>query len=623
MRYLILFFSFIFLFADIKVFIPKHYDIKLPGKYKKVYFDDVKKIDLNNSLAIVSYENIPWILEKNVTIITPIENLKEYIVSKVPLDKITILANPTLSAKVLLKALPYKINFIKIPQKEFFYSNIDAVVTDKKIEGFYNYDISKLGVGFNKYFLISTKKFALKHKREVDFLNFFLLENYKTSKSRLFETLILSAYYLDKKIDICSKLFYRCDNKILNPSKVVKVSITPTWPPFNMYENNELKGIGIDLWKLIAKKANIKYTFELENNWLNVLNAIKTKKADLTPNTSKTPDREKFAIFSKPYIEFPLAIICKRGLNIDNIKDIKSIAVGYNYTAHKLMKKHYPNLHYIPVKTTKEALEFVKSSKAECAVDILPTIIWYVNKFHYINMDIVKTTDFKFKLQVMIRKDLPELKVKIDKAIDKITPQEKNEIINKYIGIKIKNKNHNVAFSVIVIIILVLLVLVGYKMLKYRKEANIDMLTGILNRGAIEKKLRKLAKKAEGSVIFFDIDHFKNINDTYGHEFGDYVLQNLSKLIKESIRSSDYFGRWGGEEFLIILPDTSYENALKIAEKLRKKIAVHSFKNVKITSSFGVTEFKRGESVDNIMARADEALYEAKESGRNQVKGKK
>jgi diguanylate cyclase (GGDEF)-like protein len=94
-------------------------------------------------------------------------------------------------------------------------------------------------------------------------------------------------------------------------------------------------------------------------------------------------------------------------------------------------------------------------------------------------------------------------------------------------------------------------------------------------------------------------------------------------LIKESIRSSDYFGRWGGEEFLIILPDTSYENALKIAEKLRKKIAVHSFKNVKITSSFGVTEFKRGESVDNIMARADEALYEAKESGRNQVKGKK
>jgi len=121
------------------------------------------------------------------------------------------------------------------------------------------------------------------------------------------------------------------------------------------------------------------------------------------------------------------------------------------------------------------------------------------------------------------------------------------------------------------------------------------------------------------SIIYFDIDHFKQINDTYGHKKGDFILKEVSKIILQNIRKTDIFGRWGGEEFIIILPFTNLENALILAEKLRKKIEEHDFDGINITISFGVTELKIDDNADTLINRADEALYKAKNKGRNRV----
>ena len=121
------------------------------------------------------------------------------------------------------------------------------------------------------------------------------------------------------------------------------------------------------------------------------------------------------------------------------------------------------------------------------------------------------------------------------------------------------------------------------------------------------------------SIIYFDIDHFKQINDTYGHKKGDFILKEVSKIILQNIRKTDIFGRWGGEEFIIILPFTDLENALILAEKLRKKIEEHDFDGINITISFGVTELKIDDNADTLINRADEALYKAKNKGRNRV----
>ena len=118
----------------------------------------------------------------------------------------------------------------------------------------------------------------------------------------------------------------------------------------------------------------------------------------------------------------------------------------------------------------------------------------------------------------------------------------------------------------------------------------------------------------------FDIDHFKRINDTYGHDIGDDVLVNLSELVKTCIRETDIFARWGGEEFMLLLPHTTMLNASKLAERIRAIIEKNNFPTVgTITSSFGVTQYVNTDTAETFTKRVDRALYKAKETGRNRV----
>ncbi len=156
-----------------------------------------------------------------------------------------------------------------------------------------------------------------------------------------------------------------------------------------------------------------------------------------------------------------------------------------------------------------------------------------------------------------------------------------------------------------------------------RKLATIDQLTGIYNRYAFEKFFEKEINRAERyktkfSIIMFDIDNFKNINDIYGHQIGDRVLKEIVKVVKKNIRKSDIFARWGGEEFMILVPIKNRTDAYKIAEKIRKKIEKHRFDGIKnITISIGVAFYKEGDSIKTVIRRADTALYQAKKSGKN------
>jgi len=130
-------------------------------------------------------------------------------------------------------------------------------------------------------------------------------------------------------------------------------------------------------------------------------------------------------------------------------------------------------------------------------------------------------------------------------------------------------------------------------------------------------------KKEKFSVMMFDIDLFKKVNDTYGHLVGDYVLKELAAIVKKSLRKSDICGRFGGEEFLILLPNTRANGALKLATKLNKLVREHSFqydsKTIPITISLGITSVSYSDSYHSIIQRCDEALYKAKENGRNRV----
>lgn len=164
----------------------------------------------------------------------------------------------------------------------------------------------------------------------------------------------------------------------------------------------------------------------------------------------------------------------------------------------------------------------------------------------------------------------------------------------------------------------------------YRDLSLKDSLLGIYNRRFIIEMLKKEEEKSKRigkyfSIILIDLDHFKRINDTYGHLSGDKVLMEFSRVVSSYIRSMDYFGRWGGEEFIILLPETDKTSSIQVAERIRKalenyRIFVSENEFIKITASFGVAEFPKDSlSYEGLLKIADERLYKAKSLGRNLV----
>jgi len=163
-------------------------------------------------------------------------------------------------------------------------------------------------------------------------------------------------------------------------------------------------------------------------------------------------------------------------------------------------------------------------------------------------------------------------------------------------------------------------------LMKYFENLSIvDALTGIYNRRYLEEKLKEyinLAQRHNGplSLIMFDIDFFKHINDSFGHDVGDKVLKAIAKVVSENIRNTDIFARYGGEEFVIIAPETTKEDAKILAEKLRSLIRnLHFEEGINVTCSFGVASLEKPDTKETLLKRADDALYEAKKTDRNKV----
>lgn len=152
-----------------------------------------------------------------------------------------------------------------------------------------------------------------------------------------------------------------------------------------------------------------------------------------------------------------------------------------------------------------------------------------------------------------------------------------------------------------------------------------DQLTKLINRMRIDEMLDRCSNSYKRystvfSILLIDIDHFKHVNDTYGHLVGDEILKSIARILDENTRNIDLVGRWGGEEFLVISKEINIHGAKKLAEKLRQSVETYQFETTKNqTISIGVAEVQENETIDELLTRADNALYEAKANGRNRV----
>lgn len=188
----------------------------------------------------------------------------------------------------------------------------------------------------------------------------------------------------------------------------------------------------------------------------------------------------------------------------------------------------------------------------------------------------------------------------------------------------------NIIGSMLVSMLIALMILITIR--RYHKKleylASNDTLTDLPNRRSFNQKFQHfflLNKRSSDpmTLLFFDLDNFKNINDTQGHQIGDKVLKRIADIIKQNIRKTDLVARWGGEEFMITFIDSNIEEAKIIAEKLRKQIETDIFlqqiTNTTVTASFGLTNVNEQDTIDIVLKRVDDALYKAKYSGKNQI----
>lgn len=221
-----------------------------------------------------------------------------------------------------------------------------------------------------------------------------------------------------------------------------------------------------------------------------------------------------------------------------------------------------------------------------------------VNKFY----EILKQKNNKYNNDPELIKMLIEYKGK--EGHEKIQKELFKELIGKYLKLTKK---------------------LDQKIEQITRLAETDQLTKIYNRVKFKEELEKEIKRVKRygndlALIMIDIDHFKNVNDIFGHNFGDKVLIEMTNIVSNSIRETDIFARWGGEEFMVLTPNTSLSFAKKLAERVRKNIEKNKIKKIgQITCSFGVTKFIEKDDFDSFTKRVDDALYQAKEDGRNRV----
>lgn len=547
------------------------------------------------------------------------------------------------------------------------------------------------------------------------------------------------------------------EQKYLKNKSEIKLCSDPYWLPFEGHtKDKKYVGIGSDLIDILSKKIDKPFVLVPTNSWTESLSNIRERKCDILPVAMNVESRRNSMNFTKPYTKEPFVIATK--FDKIFIKDSlalanKKIGIVSSYAFAEVLRNKQKNIKIVNVKNAKDGLEKVRSGEIFGYVDVVPVIMYTMQKYSMVDLKISGKLEFNIELSIASRNDEPQLNSILEKALSTISKKEMREIIGKWLSIKVEQKvDYTLLWQISFIFILIILLILyrnkeiqklnekllsaseeikeqqlmvdkyvmivttdlkgeitnaneafckktGYekeellgkshKMMRHHnmeKEYFVDLwkelkqnktwsgeiqnltkdkksiyfnvvieplykdfkkigyrsiseditdkkrieelsitdkLTGLYNRTKIDEALGEQIEyyhryKTKFSLVMIDIDDFKMINDIHGHDKGDYVLQEVSTILKINTRTTDYIGRWGGEEFMIVCPNTTKDECFVLAEKIRKKIQYHIFVDInRVTISSGVTSILDSDNGESIFKRVDTALYKSKNSGKN------
>jgi polar amino acid transport system substrate-binding protein len=449
-------------------------------------------------------------------------------------------------------------------------------------------------------------------------------------------------------------LFTKKEQEYLKNRKVIKMCIDPDWMPLEKNLNGKHIGMSADYFSILKRYIDVPIELINTKSWEESLKYGKARKCDIFSLVMPTKERKKYLDFTEPYLSIPVVIVTNLDeLFINDITKIvdKKVGVVKGYAFGEILKERYPNISFVYVNNVKDGLEKVKDGELFGFIDTLATTGYYIQKDYIGQLKIAGKFDENWELGVGVRNDEPILREIFNKVITRISPEQRQEILNKWISVSYeKGTNYALIFTwvgIVAFVFSVILIAVMYVNRKMRLE--------IKNRKLIEKRLEEISitdeltslynrrhfneifpralnsAKREHTMIclaILDIDYFKQYNDTYGHIAGDEVLKNIAISMRNSMqRADDYCFRLGGEEFGVLFKGLDYDVAKGLIEKVRQNIEqLHiehksSSVNQYVTASFGlvVRDANSVESENELYKEADMLLYEAKKAGRNRV----
>jgi len=434
----------------------------------------------------------------------------------------------------------------------------------------------------------------------------------------------------------------------------IRVGIVKNWTPMEFVDQQgHIKGINKDILKLIASRADINFNFHVFDNWQSMFHAIQNDQIDLVGSAEETAERDKNFLFSTNYWTMPWAIIHSKSLGLQtSLQNFagKRIAVVKGEYLVTLLPKKYPQISVVLVDTPQAGLAAIQKNLADAMLEPLSTATELLKKQNMMPLmlsviDHISDDHKPYDNQFMLRKNWPELLSILNKGIASLSIQDKQQIYEKWFRIDINNGfNKNVVLrialqvAIVITLILIFIMLWNRRLhheVKQRRSleeqmkhmATHDELTGLANRNLLKERLQNLIalhqrQQSAMAVMFIDLDGFKTINDSYGHDIGDELLVLLTQRLKQCVRQSDTLVRFGGDEFVIVLTGLHTANeATFIAEKIitiLKKPFELSVITTCVGCSIGIAMYPDdGETDTELVKVADSLMYNVKAQGKN------
>ncbi len=432
----------------------------------------------------------------------------------------------------------------------------------------------------------------------------------------------------------------------------VRLSFNDAWFPVDFKDpQGRHAGICAQMFKMMSDMHGIPVIEKVSGDSDSLVASVLQEEADVISAIVPGSGHDSELIFTQPYLSLPLVIATRSDeFFVGTLEHLtgERIAVVNRGDLVSRLREAYPIPVFVDVASAEEGLKGVQNKEFFAFLGPVPSIAYAVKSQNLYNIKISGTLKETLPVCAAVRTGNDALAAVIDIITQSIPEEERRRVVDQWISISLEEKvDYTLVWQILVASGMVLVVAVvwlrktqsfnrqisrAYDLLEEKNKALeklsiTDPLTDLYNRHKLDMEFAKELERSNRyhrpfSLLIIDIDHFKSINDRLGHQSGDIVLRKLGELIRQRVRSSDIPGRWGGEEFLVICPETDRKGAYLLAEKLRKDVESYQFlPGATITISGGVAEYVPGEDGDALLKRADDHLYRAKHDSRNTIRG--